>query len=113
MYYKIETIYCVLTGGDSLSIQNDKPFSTKDQDYEGHGFPRVYHGAWWYGYVSYSNLNGPYLGRHDDYGLQFWSQWRQNYSLKKTKMMIKRVEIGDVFKCGHDVTKYSTYRKLR
>uniref|UniRef100_H2Y7W9 Fibrinogen C-terminal domain-containing protein n=1 Tax=Ciona savignyi TaxID=51511 RepID=H2Y7W9_CIOSA len=49
--------------GDSLSHHNGRPFSTKDVDNDSssRNCAVANHGAWWYTYCYYSNLNGKYL----------------------------------------------------
>ncbi|CAC5359331.1 Fibrinogen C domain-containing protein 1-A,Ryncolin-1,Tenascin,Fibrinogen C domain-containing protein 1-B,Fibrinogen C domain-containing protein 1 [Mytilus coruscus] len=85
------------TAGDSLlRIHNGMEFSTfnKDNDQLNTGScAKLRHGAWWYKSCLHSNLNGLYRGgktneRRD--GI-VWRSWHGSfYSLKSTKMMIKR-----------------------
>ncbi|MCL4171030.1 UNVERIFIED_CONTAM: hypothetical protein GTU68_039362 [Idotea baltica] len=84
--------------GDSLSYDKDQPFSTKDADhdsYSGGNCAEVCKGAWWYGFCSYSNLNGfQHRGSYErsaiDYDGIFWSEFRGwNYSLKSTQLSVR------------------------
>ena len=82
--------------GDSLTIHNGHPFSTRDRDNDAHntGHCAVAHkGAWWYNSCHDSNLNGLYLsGSHASYanGVN-WRAWKgYYYSLKITEMKMKR-----------------------
>jgi ficolin len=70
-------------------------FSTKDQDHDvsPHSCALQFFGAWWYQHCLDSNLNGKYLGgSHTSFadGIE-WRAWTGHYySLKSTKMMIRR-----------------------
>ncbi|XP_076081340.1 microfibril-associated glycoprotein 4-like [Mytilus galloprovincialis] len=87
------------TAGDSLMYTtynlNGMMFSTKDQDNDrsSRDCALTFKGAWWYNDCHYSNLNGKYLGgQHSSNsdGIN-WGTWKGfRYSLKSTKMMIKR-----------------------
>ncbi|XP_052085235.1 ficolin-2-like [Mytilus californianus] len=94
--------YCG-TAGDSLmsTVNNDRynqngmMFSTKDKDNDrvSESCALTYQGAWWYNGCHYSNLNGAYLDeQHSSLaGGIVWGTWKgSHYSLKSTKMMIKR-----------------------
>lgn len=82
--------------GDGLAHSNGSKFTTKDQDndiwHEGQ-CAQEFKGAWWYRDCHRSNLNGLYLGGvHTTFadGIE-WKAWRGTYySLKSTKMMIRR-----------------------
>ena len=85
------------TAGDSLSYSNNYPFTTKDQDNDGHsGLQCAHHhtGAGWYRSCGHSNLNGVYYsGPNSPYqkGI-IWSHWKgATYSLKATEMKVRRV----------------------
>ena len=71
-------------------------FSTKDQDndiWSQGSCARKYVSGWWHAMCHYSNLNGPYLnGSHSNFGEGIqWAKWHGFfYSLKSTKMMIRR-----------------------
>ncbi|CAC5389461.1 Fibrinogen-like protein A,Ryncolin-4,Angiopoietin-related protein 7,Ficolin-3,Ficolin-1-B,Techylectin-5A,Ficolin-2,Ryncolin-1,Tenascin-R,Fibrinogen-like protein 1,Angiopoietin-1,Fibrinogen C domain-containing protein 1-A,Tenascin-N,Ryncolin-3,Tenascin,Fibroleukin,Fibrinogen C domain-containing protein 1,Fibrinogen gamma chain,Techylectin-like protein,Ryncolin-2,Techylectin-5B,Angiopoietin-2,Microfibril-associated glycoprotein 4,Fibrinogen alpha chain,Ficolin-1-A,Ficolin-1,Fibrinogen C domain-containing pro len=91
------------TAGDSLMStvdnniynQNGMMFSTKDKDNDrsSRSCALTFQGAWWYNDCHYSNLNGAYfIGKHSSKadGIN-WGTWKEfHYSLKSTKMMIKR-----------------------
>jgi ficolin len=81
---------------DSLEYSNGYKFTTKDQDNDGWSggqCAHAYRGAWWYYNCHPSNLNGLYLGGvHTTFadGIA-WIDWTGFcYSLKSTKMMIRR-----------------------
>ncbi|XP_078577109.1 techylectin-5A-like [Branchiostoma floridae x Branchiostoma japonicum] len=84
------------TAGDSLTHQDGKSFSTKDQDRDhdesSSSCAQLYKGAWWYGRCHDSNLNGLYhLGPHGSHGDGVnWQHWKgYHYSLKRTEMKIR------------------------
>ena len=84
------------TAGNSLSLSNNSPFSTKDQDNDSYGghCAQIFTGAWWYNSCAHSNLNGGYyLGPNSPtYKGVCWSQWKGwNYSLKATEMKVRCV----------------------
>ncbi|XP_069107650.1 microfibril-associated glycoprotein 4-like isoform X1 [Argopecten irradians] len=82
------------TAGDSFAGRHSgHRFYTKDDD-DTYGCSVVYHGAWWYNTCHDSNLNGEYLGgAHSAYARGVvWDSWKGYlYSLKSTKMMIRKV----------------------
>ncbi|XP_052074354.1 microfibril-associated glycoprotein 4-like [Mytilus californianus] len=80
--------------GDALKIHNGMMFSTKDKDNDRRNgsCAQKRQGAWWYNDCYASNLNGAYLGAHHSFsrlGMN-WNKWKVYYSLRSTKMMIKR-----------------------
>ena len=84
------------TAGNSLGYRNSIPFSTKDQDNDGHisaHCAQSHTGAWWYNYCTGSNLNGVYyLGPNSPHNGIFWFEWKgASYSLKVTEMKVRRV----------------------
>ncbi|KAK8385822.1 hypothetical protein O3P69_016537 [Scylla paramamosain] len=87
------------TAGNSLRYHQGAPFSTRDRDNDfnprGH-CARTFHGAWWFTACHESHLNGRYHhGRHKSYGDGInWMAFRgHNYSLKYSRMMIRRTNI--------------------
>ena len=90
------SIFSIQYIGDSLALHNGMKFSTKDQDNDisiNVWCARKYVSGWWHEWCHESNLNGQYLnGKHSTYadGIE-WKTWTgQRYSLKSTKMMIRR-----------------------
>ncbi|CAC5359342.1 Fibrinogen-like protein A,Ryncolin-4,Angiopoietin-related protein 7,Angiopoietin-related protein 1,Ficolin-3,Ficolin-1-B,Techylectin-5A,Ficolin-2,Ryncolin-1,Tenascin-R,Fibrinogen-like protein 1,Angiopoietin-1,Tenascin-X,Fibrinogen C domain-containing protein 1-A,Tenascin-N,Ryncolin-3,Tenascin,Fibroleukin,Fibrinogen C domain-containing protein 1,Fibrinogen gamma chain,Techylectin-like protein,Ryncolin-2,Techylectin-5B,Angiopoietin-related protein 2,Angiopoietin-2,Microfibril-associated glycoprotein 4,Fibrin len=87
--------YCG-TAGDSLKSHNGTMFSSIDKDNDkrsSFSCARNYKGAWWYNACHTANLNGEYLGGKHTYARKgiIWTAWKGiKYSLKSTKMMIKR-----------------------
>ena len=84
------------TAGDALAHNNNRQFSTKDQDNDssgGHCAQRDL-GGWWYGTCTYANLNGHYyMGPNSpsEKGV-IWHHWRGHYySLKVTEMKVRHV----------------------
>ncbi|XP_019616506.1 PREDICTED: ryncolin-4-like [Branchiostoma belcheri] len=79
------------TAGDSLTVHDGKPFSTKDRDNPS-SCAQNYKGAWWYESCHRSNLNGLYhLGTHESHadGVN-WYDWKgYNYSLKRAEMKLR------------------------
>ncbi|XP_019617414.1 PREDICTED: microfibril-associated glycoprotein 4-like [Branchiostoma belcheri] len=82
------------TAGDSLTVHDGKPFSTKDRHNDDNpgSCALMYKGAWWYQSCHSSNLNGLYhLGTHESPadGVN-WYHWKgYYYSLKRTEMKIR------------------------
>ncbi|CAC5412320.1 Fibrinogen-like protein A,Ryncolin-4,Angiopoietin-related protein 7,Angiopoietin-related protein 1,Ficolin-3,Ficolin-1-B,Techylectin-5A,Ficolin-2,Ryncolin-1,Tenascin-R,Fibrinogen-like protein 1,Angiopoietin-1,Tenascin-X,Fibrinogen C domain-containing protein 1-A,Tenascin-N,Ryncolin-3,Tenascin,Fibroleukin,Fibrinogen C domain-containing protein 1,Fibrinogen gamma chain,Techylectin-like protein,Ryncolin-2,Angiopoietin-related protein 6,Techylectin-5B,Angiopoietin-related protein 2,Angiopoietin-2,Microfibril-a len=86
--------------GDSLMSPGDQNhngmmFSTTDRDNDRtlENCATKYKAAWWYNACHKSNLNGEYLGgQHSSNGngIVWWTWKGYYYSLKSTKMMIKR-----------------------
>ncbi|KAL9985725.1 hypothetical protein ACROYT_G008163 [Oculina patagonica] len=85
------------SAGDSLTLHNGYPFTTKDQDNDSWGSNCAvgFKGAWWYTACHHSNLNGLYHhgGQHSSYadGVN-WYHWKGHYySLKRSEMKIRSV----------------------
>lgn len=91
-------LYSHFISGDGLTYHSGVSFSTKDQDndpYSKGGCAVYHHGAWWYRSCRQSTLNGLYEGGHTTDGKGIvWYNWKFNYSLKKTTMMITRKKYG-------------------
>jgi ficolin len=81
--------------GDSLTYNNGDKFTTLDQNNDKNvntGNCAVdRHGAWWYRYCTWCNLNGDYGGpRVSGNKYNYWYDWKRNKkSLKATMMLIK------------------------
>jgi hypothetical protein len=77
-----------------MEYHNGRQFSTRDQDNDGWSGDNCAvdcHGAWWYGYCHYSNLNGLYGGPGVS-GTRYnrWYHWKNNReSLMETTMMVR------------------------
>ncbi|XP_072024577.1 fibrinogen-like protein A [Amphiura filiformis] len=84
------------TAGDSLSYNNNKPFSTKDRDNDrqsSFSCAQRHEGAWWHGACTHINLNGKYLGATGNRSTaMFWHHWTLSLqSLKSSMMMFRRI----------------------
>ncbi|KAJ7308097.1 hypothetical protein JRQ81_008604 [Phrynocephalus forsythii] len=82
------------TAGDSLTVHNSKPFSTKDKHQDHNKCAETYKGAWWYNACHASNLNGIYwLGAHNSYadGVNWKTSKGYNYSFKRSEMKFRPV----------------------
>ena len=84
------------TAGDSITLNNNQRFSTKDQDNDAWDGQCVqaHTGAWWYNRCGHSNLNGVYYSgpnspRYKGVAWYHWKGW--HYSLKATEMKVRRV----------------------
>ncbi|XP_062550439.1 microfibril-associated glycoprotein 4-like [Armigeres subalbatus] len=89
------------TAGDGLSYHRNSKFSTMDinNDVAGNNGGVDWTGAWWYRKGHFSNLNGQYLSGKVDHtkfhgkGMT-WNPFRgDDYSLKRSRMMVKRISI--------------------
>ncbi|XP_033751090.1 ryncolin-2-like [Pecten maximus] len=82
--------------GDDMSLCSGYRFSAKDRDYDANsGFDcaKGYRGGWWYAACHRANLNGLYLRGHTTSyanGVVTFSFRGFYYSLKTTKMMVRR-----------------------
>ena len=77
-----------------MSYHNNRPFSTKDRDndrWSSGNCAEIRHGAFWYEYRDYANLNGEYLrnGVNHITGVWWWNWKYTYYSLKRVEMKIK------------------------
>ena len=94
--YKLEVGGYTGTAGDSMALQNNRYFSTHDQDNDSWNAncAETFKGAWWYNKCHYSNLNGKYLnGSHSTLadGVN-WYNWKgYHYSLKFTEMKVRAI----------------------
>ncbi|XP_076114481.1 microfibril-associated glycoprotein 4-like [Mytilus galloprovincialis] len=80
--------------GDGMDYHNSKSFYTKDRDNK-NGCAVSRHGGWWYDDCYQANLNGMYNGTINESGKYtglVWFEWKRDYSLKTTLMMIRRKE---------------------
>uniref|UniRef100_A0AAG5DKA9 Fibrinogen C-terminal domain-containing protein n=2 Tax=Anopheles atroparvus TaxID=41427 RepID=A0AAG5DKA9_ANOAO len=90
--------YSGTAGEDALSYHNGMKFSTFDQDNDKSddiNCAENRYGAWWFSNCANCHLNGKYRrkGEHlnTDYQGVLWYQWKgYGYSLKSTKMMLRR-----------------------
>ena len=79
--------------GDSLTIHNDRKFSTydRDNDLAPSNCAKDYKGAWWYNGCHYSNLNGRYPP--DNYAkpdyMSWWKLKEQHGKVTSSEMKIK------------------------
>uniref|UniRef100_A0AAG5DK23 Fibrinogen C-terminal domain-containing protein n=1 Tax=Anopheles atroparvus TaxID=41427 RepID=A0AAG5DK23_ANOAO len=83
------------TAGDSLNYQNGMKFSTFDQDNDkddDHNCAQYNNGAWWFNACFNSHLNGKFFqtGEHLQLGVAWYHWKRLEYSLKSSKMMLRR-----------------------
>ena len=81
---------------DSLSYNNYKNFSTRDQDNDAWNdgqCAKLYTGAWWHGHCTASNLNGLYMGPSQTNGSGMgWLTLENNWNvLKRSEMKIRRI----------------------
>uniref|UniRef100_A0A8D0L747 Fibrinogen C-terminal domain-containing protein n=1 Tax=Sphenodon punctatus TaxID=8508 RepID=A0A8D0L747_SPHPU len=84
------------TADDSLSNQNNMPFSTRDRDNDQYeeNCAVTFKGAWWYGSCHNSNLNGFYWpGHHGEFatGINWLTGKGHHYSYKFTEMKLRPV----------------------
>jgi len=86
---------------DSFSVHTGYAFSTVDRNND--EAPAccpcapAYGGGWWFYSCFESNLNGEYHSNpvdNDHYKGLIWELWRGDYSLKSSKMMIRRKELS-------------------
>uniref|UniRef100_A0A182IXE7 Fibrinogen C-terminal domain-containing protein n=1 Tax=Anopheles atroparvus TaxID=41427 RepID=A0A182IXE7_ANOAO len=94
--YKILKLKGFIGGAGNSFEAEGMRFSTYDYDNDKYdqNCAAVTHGGWWYKSCGESNLNGLYLNGPtlEKTGI-YWNTFRgYNYSLKKTRMMIRRVE---------------------
>ncbi|XP_038111161.1 ficolin-1 [Culex quinquefasciatus] len=81
------------SAGDSLDHHRGMKFSTFDADNDIYpdNCASMWYGAWWYKNCHISNLNGRYMQGQNGTGM-YWRSFRPNeYSLKKSRMMIRAV----------------------
>ncbi|XP_067398286.1 ficolin-1-like [Emydura macquarii macquarii] len=84
------------TAGDSLTIHNNMPFTTRDRDNDpfSSNCAESFKGAWWYKECHWSNLNGLYLrGAHESYadGVNWKTSQGHKYSFKVSEMKFRPV----------------------
>ena len=86
------------SAGDSLSVNRNQPFATRDQDNDQDSSRHcavVHHGAWWYNRCRHSNLNGNYHHGNANPLIDgvTWYHWKGHYySLKRTEMKTRPVD---------------------
>jgi hypothetical protein len=70
---------------------NNMKFATKDQYHDDYYCPVYAHGAWWYNYCGYANLNGKFQPGVWSVQSMFWESFKNNYySLKSAQMMMRK-----------------------
>ncbi|XP_069103190.1 fibrinogen-like protein A [Argopecten irradians] len=81
---------------DAMKYNDGYQFSTYDNDNDVWGDVNCAvdrHGAWWYGYCSVSNLNGPYVqDTGDDWKSMYWGGFysgRGDVPMMRSRMMVK------------------------
>uniref|UniRef100_A0A0B8RYV1 Ficolin 2 n=1 Tax=Philothamnus irregularis TaxID=1899461 RepID=A0A0B8RYV1_9SAUR len=82
--------------GDSFSIHDNMPFSTREKrlNPQSDNCAYSFKGAWWYNDCHQSNLNGRYwLGGHKTFadGINWYTGKGYNYSYKRSEMKIRPV----------------------
>ncbi|XP_060061628.1 ficolin-3 isoform X2 [Erinaceus europaeus] len=82
------------TAGDSLSLHNGTPFTTKDADHDTSdgNCAVIVHGAWWYKACYSSNLNGRYAmsqATAHTYGIDWASGLGVGKPYRKVRMMLR------------------------
>uniref|UniRef100_A0A8C5R884 Fibrinogen C-terminal domain-containing protein n=1 Tax=Leptobrachium leishanense TaxID=445787 RepID=A0A8C5R884_9ANUR len=79
--------------GNSLSLHNNRRFSTKDVDHDlrqGASCAEIHQGAWWYDSCLLSSLNGKYQdGEDTDQTGIIWVSFRRFTSLKSSEMKFR------------------------
>lgn len=93
-YYSLSVSGYSGNAGDGMDYHNSKSFYTKDRDNR-NGCAVSSHGGWWYDNCYQANLNGRYNGTINESGKYtglVWFEWKKDYSLKATLMMIRRKE---------------------
>ena len=101
LFFELFTSYIFVSGtnglNDSLIASSGMAFSTNDRDNDVADTTNcadIYKGGWWYIACIHATLNGEYFfpGDHKTDGAGIiWQTWRpSSYSLKATKMKIKR-----------------------
>ena len=83
------------TAGDAMFYNSGQRFSTYDRDNDpvSRNCAVAHKGPWWHNDCSYANLNAQYYFTRyiGDWGGVTWYQWKNAiYSMKKTKMKIRR-----------------------
>ncbi|KFB38440.1 hypothetical protein ZHAS_00005886 [Anopheles sinensis] len=80
---------------DSMYENKGKKFSTFDRDYDewtDGSDAQYYHGAWWYGYSTSSNLNGHYQNTAKSEGAMYWHYFKNDTrGLSYSRMMIRDI----------------------
>nr|KAG5688167.1 hypothetical protein BaRGS_001961 [Batillaria attramentaria] len=81
-----DSFYRLHVDGDSLTDNNNRPFSTHDSDHDSSPIncAVLWRGAWWYRMCGSSNLNGVYLtSRRETYKSIYWFPWKNAWIVMK------------------------------
>ncbi|XP_042908122.1 fibrinogen C domain-containing protein 1 [Parasteatoda tepidariorum] len=88
---------------DSLSLHDNKMFSTYDRDNDEVASccncADTFKGGWWYYRCFEANLNGPYHTDPTENGYFLgiiWERWKGDYSLKSSEMKIRPLNFEDL-----------------
>ncbi|KFB49729.1 hypothetical protein ZHAS_00018382 [Anopheles sinensis] len=82
------------TAGDSMTYNIGMKFTTKDSDNDDSSSTQCaerHNGAWWHGYCTNANLNGPYGNLSGDKAM-YWFHLKNDYrAMVYTRMMVREI----------------------